>query len=130
MCATKGMTLFDLVYEKPQKPRSVTEQQKKDQVMDMFEQKRKHWLTIIRLAMRQTWMERRAKYGIDAYVTADDARKVFEAIPDVPGPERLSRNFLGAVFAPKCWEFTGKYHKSETEGSHRNDLKCWRYIGG
>lgn len=129
MTNNNGMTLFDMVHDKPAKQRSMTEQQKKDQVMDMFEHKRKHWLTIIRLAMQQTWMERRAKYGIDAYVTADDARKVFEAIPDVPGPERLSRNFLGAVFAPMCWEFTGKYHKSETEGSHSNDLKCWRYVG-
>ena len=129
MNTTNGMTLFDQVHEKPVRVRTLTEQQKKDQVMDTFEHKRKEWLTIIRLAMRKTWIERRDKYGPDAYVTADDAREFFEAIPDVPGPKRLSRIFLGAVFMPKCWKWTGNWHKSETEGSHGNPLKCWRYIG-
>ena len=97
--------------------------------MDTFEHLRAGWLIAIRAAMKQTWLERCKKYGPSAYVTADDARKVFEAIPDVPGPDRLSRNFLGAVFMPKRWVWTGGWTKSTTKGSHANPLKCWRYVG-
>jgi hypothetical protein len=64
-----------------------------------------------------------------AFVTADDARRAFEMgvqskIFDRPN----CMNFMGHLFR-KGWRKTGNTIKSETRGSHGNELDCWRYVG-
>lgn len=61
-----------------------------------------------------------------AYVTADDARKIIDAMPEFNG---VCRNFLGRLFLAPGWEFTGRRVNSKTKGSHGNELKCWRWRG-
>lgn len=69
---------------------------------------------------------------LDAYVTADDARRLIEDALDTgelkQRPECM--NFMGSVFKGGEWEFTGKRVRSRTAGSHGNELRCWKWIGG
>jgi len=63
-------------------------------------------------------------------VTADDARAFFESLPGVPGPDTLSRNFLGAVFKAPGWMATGDMALSATRGRHASRILVWRWMGG
>jgi hypothetical protein len=58
----------------------------------------------------------------DAYVTADDARRIMSRL----GIRFNNNNKLGALWKRGEWEWTGQRIKSETKGSHGNELKCWR----
>lgn len=67
--------------------------------------------------------------GLGRPVTADDARAYFESLPNVPGPEQLSRNFLGATFKEPGWVCTGQSVLSRTKGGHANRILVWRWEG-
>ena len=122
-------TLWDIPVEPKPREREPSEVEKAQQVLDGFEYSRGEYLDMIRAGLRIVWKHRFDEVGHDAYVTADDARAIFEAIPNVPGPKRLSRNFLGQVFRTDEWEWTDQYVKSKTPGLHGNPIKCWRYVG-
>ena len=62
-------------------------------------------------------------------VSADDARAYFEALPNVPGPDTLSRNFLGATFKERGWVCTGRMIHSATKGGHANRIFVWHWEG-
>lgn len=93
------------------------ESQAKAQALDSLEAIRAEYLERVRAQMRR-WAE------TGAVVTPDDARAYFESL-NPPGPEHLSRNFLGCVFRGAEWEFAGTY-KSQTPGSHANRLNMYR----
>ncbi len=68
--------------------------------------------------------------GIRDYVSADEARILLEIGIATQGIERPANHaFMGSLFKGSEWEFTGHRVKSETPGSHANELKCWRYVG-
>lgn len=70
-------------------------------------------------------------FGIRDYVTADDGRELFEfGVTNGHFERPASMNFMGALFAAKGWKFTGERIKSKTAGSHANELKCWKWVGG
>lgn len=104
----------------------------KARVLEDMNKLRRSLLDYLRRAMIDLYLRREASVGREnAYVTADDARLVLEAIPNLPPPERLNRNFMGALFR-ECdgFEPTGSYAKSRTPGSHANNLTCWRVRAG
>ena len=94
-----------------------TEEDAKHAALDAMEasELRAEYLERIREEMR-----RRASGGSE--VDPDEARAYFESLDP---PEDLSRNFLACVFRGPEWEVTGRY-KSETPGSHANELKRYR----
>lgn len=103
-----------------------------DQVMRRFEATHGDWLTVLRGAMRLVY-RRRCRRNVEAYVTADDARRVFESLTTATErTEMLARNpkamnFMGALFQAPGWVWTGDWSRSETPGSHRNMLRRWRW---
>ena len=93
------------------------EERKRDEALAHLEETRADYLDRVRTAMRR-WAE-------DGHpITPDDARDYFESL-NPPGPERLSRNFLGCVFRGREWEVVGTY-RSATPGSHGNRLNIYR----
>ena len=101
-----------------------------DRVLEALEGKYKALLEWMRDRMRTLYFQREKSQGRElAFVTADDARLILDTDPNVPGPDRLKRNFMGSLFKAKGWEFTGQMIKSKTPGSHANRLLCWRYVG-
>ena len=58
----------------------------------------------------------------EAFVTADDARRIMSRL----GICFTNNNRLGSLWKRGEWEWTGQRIKSETKGSHGNELKCWR----
>ena len=67
------------------------------------------------------------KYGIPYSVTADDVRSLLA----LPKMDSKKNNWMGAVFMERnkkglrIWERSGRYHYSETPGSHGNHLPVW-----
>ena len=83
----------------------------------------------LRARMVELYRIRFASHGEVACVTADDARRRVEIAFDIGAFERpSSMNFMGSVFR-KGWKKTGQTIKSETPGSHGNEIDCWRYVG-
>lgn len=101
-----------------------SEIEKKERILATLAVVRKDYLERIRTEMVALYLKRSEEMG-DPYVTADDARKVFESWEP---PEDLSRNFLGATFKTKDWAPCGLY-LSSTEGSHANRLLRWKLKG-
>lgn len=101
-----------------------------ERVLDNLADRRKSLCEWLRVEMRLLYQRRLEKQGYElAYVTADDARVLLDAAPGVPGPDKLSRNFIGALFrGVKGWQPTGKIARSRTPGSHANMLHCWRWV--
>lgn len=58
----------------------------------------------------------------NAAVTADDARRIMSRL----GMTFANNNRLGALFQSAEWAWTGDRIRSETKGSHGNELKTWR----
>lgn len=111
-----------------QAPQNV-ERDIRDRVLDSMEETRRSLLTWLREEMRSLYLRRLESHGRDlAFVTADDARVLLDNAPNVPGPDRLNRNFLGQLFRGEGWEWTGQLYKSKTLNSHANDLRCWRWV--
>lgn len=110
----------------------------RDHALASLEERRGAYLKLIRAAMGRLYGERvyAVRHGIGwwdrdgsaeavAWVSADDARRYFEALNP---PAELSRNFLGQVFREAGWvALPGRRILSTTPGSHANELKCWAF---
>ena len=101
----------------------------RDRVLSDLAAARRGYLEEIREHLRELFEIRQRRYGVEAFVTADDARTFFESTrqPSPPGPDVLSRNFLGAVFKAAGWHTDGQTYHSKTKGSHANRLLRWHY---
>jgi hypothetical protein len=99
----------------------------RDEVLADLGSRKRDVLDWLRGRMRVIYRMRAEDVGLAAAcVTADDARRIIDAMPEFDG---VCRNFLGSLFLADGWEFTGQRIKSKTKGSHANELKCWRYRG-
>lgn len=59
-------------------------------------------------------------------VTADDVHEaLFRAGHK---PEHLG-NAAGSIFRGRCWQFTGRYVRSQRPSNHSRDIKVWFYTG-
>ncbi len=105
------------------------EERERDEVLARLARIRRGFLRTIRAHVERLYWERWRALGERAYVTADDARKYFEGLPDVPPADEMSRNFLGCVFKGEGWEAAG-FYKSRTKGSHANRVFRWVRISG
>lgn len=96
-------------------------------VQEVLAQRRRAYLVRLRGDMSKLYMARVAASvpGQLPYVSADDARETFERYDEVPTPQVLSRNFIGAVFRTKAWEPCGSI-PSVTRGSHGRAVRRWR----
>ncbi|MBL4701600.1 MAG: hypothetical protein JKX85_10125 [Phycisphaeraceae bacterium] len=102
---------------------------KAHQVLDAMELSRGEYLDRIREKLAVLYRSRWVSQGLEAFVSADDARDILNKMPNVPPPSRMNRNFLGQLFRADGWKFTGKTINSKTPGSHGNLLRCWRWVG-
>lgn len=111
-------------------PDPPTEEDARDAALAALEVSRASLLKWLRREMKRLYAQRVIDRGYDrAFVSADDARKILDSDPKVPGPDKLSRNFLGTLFkGEKGWRACG-FTKSETPGSHANLLRIWRWEG-
>jgi hypothetical protein len=100
--------------------------EERDRVLERLAEARADYLNQIRWYVAMLYSARLPLHGDDAYVTSDDARTFFENMPDVPPPDVLSRNFLGAVFKTAEWETDGTTVMSVTPGRHANRVFRWR----
>lgn len=89
------------------------------------ERLRQDFLARLRTEMVDLYQERELAAPGHGYVCADDARKLLESWPDVPPPEQLSRNFMGALFRGSEWIASGMV-ESATKGSHGRRIVSWR----
>jgi len=122
-------TLFDDPPDTAPAPPAESEEAKKARGRAIAADTHASALAWLRAAIRLKWQELH-RTGVRDYVTADDARILLEIGIGNGCLERPSNmNWMGSLFAGKEWEFTGHYIKSETPGSHRNELKCWRWVG-
>lgn len=101
----------------------------RDAVLKQHEQNYASILDYLRGCLKLIYVRNREIDG-ESFVTADDARRIFEnAIRSGRFVRPHSMNFMGQLFKTKDWRFTGQRVKSQTPGSHANELKCWVYIG-
>ena len=108
-------------------PAPPTEEEKRDAVLADLGDRKAELLDWLRKKLVIIYRFRCEDVGrINAYVTADDARRLLDADARFDG---MNRNFLGALFKASGWKPTGGFHKSETPGSHANRLIKWRYDG-
>lgn len=123
------MTLFDdppAVPVGPELP-TVPEDMVKAGVLEYLADVHAPVLDWLRRGLIKLYRFRVEDVGRDAaYVTADDARKL---LPRYRGEVSACKNFMGALFQAKGWQFTGHRVNSQTPGSHSNELKAWRYVG-
>jgi hypothetical protein len=116
------VTLFD-------DPPAITESEARDRGMAIAADTNKSVLDLLRESVKLRYRAL-ASAGIRDWVSADDARELFEIGVALGAYERpASMNFLGSLFKCSDWEWTGEFHKSATSGSHQNRLMKWRYIG-
>lgn len=101
------------------------EEAARDRVLDLHEFTSAQVLDELRAKMRVLYRKRRSVQGVDAFVTADDARLILDT--DERFAHLTNKNFMGSLFREKGWEKTGRIIKSRTPGSHANELKCWRW---
>lgn len=100
----------------------------RNRVLEAMEANYKPLLDWLRDRMQRLYLDRLCHQGRElAFVTADDARLILDTDPQIPGPDRLCRNFLGQLFRAPGWSTTGQIRRSSTPGSHGNLLMCWRY---
>lgn len=117
-----GLPLFGTAPSEPEKGATAVAELASDPM-------RASYLRVIRDRMRMIYRTRVRAYGADsqrAVVRPDDAREIFER--ECNAPADMSRNFLGAVFRERGWVRVGEY-RSETKGSHGNDLNEYRWKG-
>lgn len=114
------MTLFDDIADPP------SEEQIRDEILADLGERRREVLDWLRRRLVVIYRFRVEDIGeANAWVTADDARKIIDADHRF---DAVNKNFLGALFKVKGWRAVG-FHKSETEGSHANRLMRWIYEG-
>lgn len=106
----------------------------RDRVLEDLAERRAHFVTVLRDRMAALYLERRhlarlAGEDADAvYVTSTDVREEFESLPNIPPPDKLSRNFLGTIFRSDAWEACG-VEPSTTPGRRGALIRRWRYVG-
>jgi hypothetical protein len=94
---------------------------KANDVLDGIEQHRGNFLEQVRDRLIGVYHSRYILHGDEAHVTADDARPILESMSWYS--ESMGNNWLGSLFRTKDWEWTGKRIKSQTPGSHGNEIK-------
>lgn len=116
------MTQQEIAFDNP-------ELAKRDQGIAIAEATNERLVDWLRARMVELYRARVTSHGEAACVTADDARRRVEIAFELGSFERpSSMNFMGSVFR-KGWKKTGQTIKSETSGSHGNELDCWVYVG-
>lgn len=99
-------------------------------ILKRAERESRRWLDSLRNAMRQLYDERVIAQGAEAFVTADDARRLMRKRTWLQPPAGVSMNAMGALFRAKGWtKLPGGKHNSRTPGSHGNDLDRWAWVG-
>lgn len=106
----------------------------KERVFAEMAEARKVLLAEVREGMRRLYAHLKDYEGLEpnppVFVCGDDARSFFEALPGVPPPEILSRNFLAAVWREPGWRVIPyKVHQSCVEGSHGRRVLCYEWVG-
>lgn len=101
------------------------EEREKRRILAAHQRRRKVWLATIRQELERIYAERARLGAPNAFVTANDARVVFEALPGVPPASEVSRSFLGAVFHAPGWVPCG-LDRSRVVGHHACLLLRWR----
>lgn len=98
-----------------------TELEKRDEILDSM--KDDGSLQVLRRELAELYRRRvNAGASTSAWVCADDARRIMSRL----GMRLANNNRLGALFTTKDWEWTGHRIKSETPGSHGNEIKAWK----
>lgn len=116
------MALFDDIAYPP----APSEEQIRDEILADLGERRREVLDWLRRRLVVIYKLRCFDVGIaNAWVTADDARRIIDADERFSG---VNRNFLGALFKVPGWRSVG-FHKSETAGSHANRLMRWVWEG-
>lgn len=101
----------------------------RDKVLERLARLRRVWLKQVREALVLLYRHRVRTTGALPYVTANDAREIFEQLPDVPLQSDMSRSFLGAVFRTAEWQAESGLDESTVAGSHARRVFRWRYVG-
>lgn len=102
-----------------------TGEQLKEQALFRLEMSNIDALRVIRTKLAVLYGTRKAVSNVltpEAFVTADDARRVYDQLENRP----RKTSFLGAVFKSEEWEWTGQMVKSLRAGRHAGLLYCWR----
>lgn len=95
--------------------------------LDPMEDRDRDWLDALRLKLVELYEHRVNTWGIEkgeAYVCADDARRLMRHHPELSVPAGTSNNALGCLFRTKGWVRVG-YTKSLTKGAHGNLISKW-----
>lgn len=100
----------------------------RDAVLDTLDRKRRGYLAKLRTEMELLYWKRHRVDPDTAFVTADDAREVFEAWPGIPDADELSRNFLGSLFRGRRWTEVGTA-RSRTPGRNASLVRKWALLG-
>ena len=101
---------------------------RKQRALDHHEQARADVLRTLRAHLKQLFLDRVVNHGASAYVTADDAARIYNTLVErgelLPLP---SRAFLGQVFRAGGWTLLSKDTiKSTQPRNHHRELKLWR----
>ena len=104
------------------------EEADRDAALEAHEVNYAQALAELRESMKRLYKWKQTTMGINAYVSADDARVILDSDPRYANLD--CKNFLGSLYrGSKEWKATGQRIKSKTPGSHGNSLCCWRWVG-
>jgi len=99
--------------------RSRTGRERKAEALARLQRRNPTWLDAVRIKARQIASE-------SGTVTADDLAEYVAWLRIWRGLEPSSKNTMGAVFATREWEWTGRWIRSERAHMHSTDLRVWR----
>ena len=119
----------------PTKPRDVTQQffalsgeERKEKALDDHEDHKHEAIRWLRKTLRALY-DTRVAHGGPRFVTADDARNLYEG-SNFPEEYAENRTFFGSIFRGKEWEATGDRVPSLHPSNNARSIMCWRPTPG
>ena len=119
--------IYDVHHPPPEveRPGVNPELLRRDRILSILAATRKMLLERLRAEMKALYLSNGGEP-----VTADDARKLLDSWPDIPPPEELNRNFMGALFRNGDWLPVDVNHQSRTKGSNARRIVRWQLKAG
>jgi hypothetical protein len=102
--------------------------QRKEAALDEHEDRRHAAIRWLRKTLKALY-EDRITHGAVAYVSADDARTLYEG-SNFPPEYAANRTFFGSIFRGNDWEPTGERIQSTHPSNNARSIMCWRPAPG
>lgn len=103
-------------------------QWRKEEALDDHEEHKKEAIKWLRKQLANLYKTRSVVSETVAFVTADDARRIYDA-SRFPKEYSANHTFFGSIFRGNDWHATGHRVPSLHPANNARSIMCWRYVG-